>query len=65
MRVFAQVFWREVGGADANGCLLFFRQLLDEQLGEALEGTSLDVFGRGNVVLEAMLALLTREGFAG
>lgn len=46
-------------------CVFYFRQLLDEQLGEALEETSLDVFGKGNVVLEAMLALLTREGFAG
>lgn len=46
-------------------CVCYLRQLLDEQLGEALEETSLDVFGKGNVVLEAMLALLTREGFAG
>ncbi|KAF8492710.1 P-loop containing nucleoside triphosphate hydrolase protein [Gautieria morchelliformis] len=40
------------------------RYLLDEQLGEALEGT-LDVLGRGNVVLEAMLAMLTRGGEVG
>jgi len=42
-----------------------FRQLLDEQLGEALEGTSLDLFRSGNAVLEAMLAMLTNEGFSG
>ena len=58
-----------VCGAGMNSwCLLYtlyFRQLLDEQLGLALERTSLDVLGGGNMVLEAMLALLTKEGFAG
>ena len=58
-----------VCGASMNSwCLLYtlyFRQLLDEQLGSALERTSLDVLGGGNMVLEAMLALLTKEGFAG
>jgi ATP-dependent RNA helicase DHX57 len=43
-------------------CLLH-RRLLDAQLAAALETTSLVNFGRNNPVLEAMLALLTKEGF--
>ncbi|KIJ54301.1 hypothetical protein M422DRAFT_25225 [Sphaerobolus stellatus SS14] len=39
------------------------RQLLDEQLSQALETASFDVFKRGNSVLEAMMALLTRGEF--
>ncbi|KAF8527391.1 P-loop containing nucleoside triphosphate hydrolase protein [Hysterangium stoloniferum] len=40
------------------------RKLLDEELAETLETSSLETFRTGNPLLEAILALLTKEEFA-
>jgi len=48
---------------DAVDMSFYDRQLLDEQLIQALERMSIDVTRKGNPVLEAMLALLTGGEF--
>lgn len=45
--------------------LLLFSQLLDNQLSQALDTASLDIFREGNPVLEAILALLTKDYLGG
>jgi hypothetical protein len=42
--------------------VVFHRRLLDAQLQTAIEDPSVVIFSKDNPIIEAMLALLTRDG---